>query len=141
MIEKGKRVKFHYTLTVGGKVVESSHPGDPIEHIHGKDKIIEGLQKGLEGREAGESCTIEVKPEEGYGESNPEAFVEVETDKIPAEALKLGAALTATNEQGKTVQGIVQDIRPETVVIDFNHPLAGKTLRFDVEILSVTADI
>lgn len=140
MIEKGKKVKFHYTLKVGPEVLASSHPGNALEYVHGKDSIIPGLQKGLEGHEEGEKCTIEVKPEEGYGAIDPRAFIEVPKDQVPAEAMQLGASLSAEKD-GETIRGRIQDIRPETVVIDFNHPLAGKILTFDVEILSVHMDL
>lgn len=138
MIENGKKVKFHYTLEVNGKVIESSISGDPFEYVHGKDNIIEGLQKNLEGRNEGDKCTIEVPPSEAYGDKNPQAILEVEKEKVPEEGLKLGTTLQAKGSDGNMMKGTVQDIRPETVLIDFNHPLAGKVLKFDVEILSVS---
>lgn len=140
MIETGKKVKFHYTLKVGDRVVDSSLSGDALEYVHGKDSIISGLEKGLEGRQEGDKCTIKVLPDEGYGPIDPKALVEIDKDKIPSDTLELGAILSAKNENGDAVQGVIQDIRPETVMIDFNHPLAGKVLTFDVEILNIRSE-
>jgi len=141
MIHEGKHVKFHYTLKVDGKVIESSLEGNPLEYTHGKDPIIPGLQKGLEGHKEGDKCQINVTPEEGYGLIHKDLLVEVSKTKMPEGDIKLGTQLTAKSGTGQNLQGRVKDIRPDTILVDFNHPLAGKNLVFDVEVLAVTAPI
>lgn len=141
MIKKGKKVQFHYNLEVEGRQVDSSREGEPLQYVHGRDNLIPGLQQGLEGRAEGETCTIEVEPDQAYGPVREEAIIEVPKDKIPSGEIKPGTPLEAAGTEGQPLRGIVKDVRPETVIVDFNHPLAGKTLRFDVEILKVAVDL
>jgi FKBP-type peptidyl-prolyl cis-trans isomerase SlyD len=80
---------------------------------------------------------VKVKPEDGYGPVNPQAFQEFPKEKIPAEGLKVGAVLTAKGPEGQLTQVRVHEIKEKTVVLDLNHPLAGKTLVFDVKVLDI----
>ena len=79
-----------------------------------------------------------MKPEEAYGLVDPNAFNEVPKDMLPQDALKVGTILVATNAQGEAREVRVHEIREKMVVMDMNHPLAGKTLVFDIKILEVT---
>jgi FKBP-type peptidyl-prolyl cis-trans isomerase 2 len=138
VIKGGSRVSMEYTLSdTNGTVIESNKGKKPLLYTHGQGQIIPGLEKGLEGMKVGGEKKIEVKPEEGYGPVDPKAFREVPKANLPAEALKVGTQLTATTPQGQAIAVRVHEIKDDTVIIDFNHPLAGKTISFDVKILNI----
>jgi len=137
MIEDGKTVKFHYTLTVKGEVADSSEGKEPFEYEHGNGSIIPGLSKELEGLAPGDKREVTVKPEEAYGLVDSEALIEVPKSRLPQGELQIGTVLTAPGEGGQKLTAVIKEIRTETVILDFNHPLAGKSLFFQVEIIEV----
>jgi FKBP-type peptidyl-prolyl cis-trans isomerase SlyD len=137
-IREGSQVALEYTLTdESGTVIESNKGKQPMIYIHGKSQIIPGLEKELSGMKVGEERKIQVKPEDGYGPVNPDAFQEVPKDKLPPEALKVGAMLMAQGPQGQGMSVRVHEIKDTTVIMDFNHPMAGKTLSFDVKVSEI----
>lgn len=137
-IREGSQVALEYTLSdEAGTVIESNKGKQPMSYIHGKSQIIPGLEKELSGMKVGEEKKIQVKPEDGYGPVNPDAFQEVPKDKLPPEALKVGTMLTAQGPQGQGIPVRVHEIKDTTVIMDFNHPMAGKTLSFDVKISEI----
>jgi len=137
VIKTGSNVRFHYTLTVDGEELESSTPGEPLSYVHGRSEIIPGLEEQLEGRAAGDRLTAVVPPDKGYGERLAEAVQEVPRSafKEPAR-LKVDDVVTG-QAAGQSFHARVVTVKPESFVIDLNHPLAGKTLHFAVEILEV----
>ncbi len=140
VIAAGKTVKFDYILKADQKVVESSRDrGGPVTFVQGKGEMMPALEKQLEGMKAGDKKVITILPEESYGPVNPEAVMEVPSARIPAEAVKagVGAILDVPDKDGKHMLAQIKEVRGETVLVDFNHPLAGKTLEFDVEIVEV----
>jgi len=138
-ISKDKQVSIEYTLKLeDDSVVDSNVDADPLTFVHGSGQIIPGLEKELEGMKAGESKQVVVSPEEGYGESNPKALVEVAKEKIPETALKVGTMLQGQSADGGSVYARVAEIKESTVILDHNHPLAGKTLHFDVKVIDVS---
>ncbi len=138
-ISKDKQVSIEYTLKLDDdSVVDTNVDAEPLTLVVGTEQIIPGLEKELEGMKVGDSKKVTVSPEEGYGESNPKALVEVAKDKIPEGALKAGAMLQGQSADGASVYARVSEIRESTVVLDHNHPLAGKTLHFDVKILEIS---
>ena len=137
-IEKGKKVNFEYTLTVEGEVVDTSEGRAPFEYVHGSGQIIPGLSNQLEGMQAGDAKKVTVAPQDGYGEFNPEAVKEVPKTSLPPDAdVKPGMYLQMKTQAGQQVPIRVSDVKEDVVVLDLNHPLAGKTLEFDVKIVSV----
>jgi len=110
-----------------------------MHYIHGQGKIIPGLEKELAGMAVGGEKKVMIKPENAYGPIDPRAFQEVPKDKLPPDALKVGTVLTAHGPQGQDIPVRVHEIKENTVVIDFNHPLAGKTLLFDIKITEIKA--
>jgi len=137
-IQAGSLVAFDYTLTdESGHVIDTSKGKEPMHYVHGKGQIIPGLEKELAGMTVGSEKKVTVKPEDAYGPVNPQAFQEVPKDKLPPEALKVGAVLTATGPEGQRVPVRVHEIKENTVVMDFNHPLAGKTLLFDIKVTEI----
>ncbi|HLF18675.1 MAG TPA: peptidylprolyl isomerase [Candidatus Omnitrophota bacterium] len=138
MIEKGKTIQFDYTLTINNEVVESTEGKSPIEYIHGEGKIIPGLEKALEGMKVGEEKKVTVAPEEAYGPVIEEAVKDIPKTNFPADfAYEVGMVIELQDPEGNAYPGIVQEIKEEAVVVNFNHPLAGQTLNFDVKIASI----
>jgi FKBP-type peptidyl-prolyl cis-trans isomerase SlyD len=138
VIQAGSAVAFHYTLTdESGAVIDSSKGKEPMQYIHGRGQIIPGLEKELAGMAVGAEKKVTVKPEEGYGPIDPRRFHEVPKDKLPPDALKVGAMLMAQGPQGQEVPVRVHEIKEKTVIMDYNHPLAGKILSFDIKITDI----
>jgi len=134
----GKQVSLEYTLMLEDKSKVDSNVGkEPLVVVLGEHQIIPGLEKQLVGMKTGENKRIEVTPEEGYGPVDPQKLQEVDKAKIPEEARKIGAKLTGQTPDGKMVFAQVSEIKDNTVVLDLNHPLAGKKLFFDVKMLKV----
>ena len=141
-ISDGKTISMEYTLTLEDKkVLDTNVGGEPMNFTQGSHKIIPGLETALEGMKVGESKQVTVAPEQGYGPINPQAVQEVPIEKIPEEARKIGAQLQGKDAQGRTVQARVSEVKEQVVMLDYNHPLAGKTLLFDVKILDIQTAI
>ena len=139
-ITEGKNVSLEYTLTLDDKsVVESNVGKQPLTYTHGTQQIIPGLEKALEGLAVGDTKEVTVAPAEGYGEQDPNALQEVQKKLIPTDALVVGTRLQGQAPDGHMVYPRVAEIKDDTVVLDFNHPLAGKTLNFDVKVKDIQA--
>lgn len=137
-IESGSTVQLEYTLKdEEGKVLDSNKGRDPLTYTQGQEQIIPGLEKALNGMRAGEEKKVTVKPEDAYGPVDPEAQAEVPKAMLPPDALQVGARLVARSPMGDTRVVRVKEIKETTVILDLNHPLAGKTLHFDVKVLGV----
>jgi FKBP-type peptidyl-prolyl cis-trans isomerase SlyD len=137
-IADGAQVSLEYTLTLEDKTVMDSNVGrEPLSYRQGAHEIVPGLEKALEGLAKGEKKRVVVKPVDGYGEVDPKAFQEVKKTMIPEQARKVGAQLEAKSPDGESMFPIVTEVKEETVVLNFNHPLAGKTLIFDVTVLDI----
>lgn len=140
-IEKGSVVGIDYKLHLGdGEVVDASDPGEPLTYLHGQGQIVPGLEQALDGLEAGASKQVVVSPADGYGDHDPKGVQEVPRSAFPADfAPQVGMHLTAEGPGGEVVPFSVREVRLETVLIDLNHPLAGRTLHFDVTVREVRA--
>jgi FKBP-type peptidyl-prolyl cis-trans isomerase SlyD len=137
-VSEGKSISMEYTLTLENKeVLDSNVGGEPLTFTQGSHQIIPGLETALDGMKAGERKQVTVAPEEGYGKIDPQAIQEVPIDQIPPDARKVGVQLQGKDGQGRVVHPTVTEVKEQVVVLDFNHPLAGKTLYFDVKILDV----
>ena len=137
-VKDGSVVSLQYTLSAeDGKTIESNKGKDPLKYTHGSRQIIPGLEKELTGMKVGGEKRVKVKPEDGYGPVNPQGFQEFPKEKIPANGLKVGAVLMAQGPQGQAIPVKVKEIKEKTVVLDLNHPLAGKTLLFNVKVLDI----
>ncbi len=139
VIEDGKKVKFDYTLKVDGEILETTKDKVPLRYVHGGvNPFVKGLYDQLEGMKKRQKKTIVVLPEDGYGIVNEKAFQEIKKSSFPPEILlKKGNPIDLNSPDGQTIRGYIREIRENTVLIDFNHPLAGKTLIFDIKILDV----
>ncbi|MDR0953562.1 MAG: peptidylprolyl isomerase [Elusimicrobiota bacterium] len=137
MIKDGSKVAIDYTLTVDGQVVDSSKGRGPLEYESGAGQIIIGLEKALLGMKPGDKTTVEVEAKEAYGEVNKDAKRKVPKTSIQnAENLKVGDVVGASNGD-QHFRAIISKIDEKEVELDFNHPLAGKKLTFEVAIVSV----
>jgi FKBP-type peptidyl-prolyl cis-trans isomerase SlyD len=136
-IETNQIVSIEYEVRDGDTVVDSNVGGAPLVFMFGKGQIIPGLENGIVDMSIGEKADILVKPADAYGEHNPEASQEVPKDQFAGIDLETGMSLYGQGEDGGTVQVIVKEIGEETVIIDFNHPLAGKELMFTVTLNNV----
>lgn len=137
-IENNKVVSINYTLrNDAGEVLDSSEGREPLVYIHGMGNIITGLESQLLGKSAGDSLKVSIPPSEAYGEYDLSQVVQVSRSQFEgAPDLKVGMRFTATSDQGYQVVTIT-NINDDVVTIDGNHPLAGKTLHFDVTVVDV----
>lgn len=137
IIKDGSRVQLEYTLSdAAGKVLDSNKGAEPFAYTHGERQIVPGLESALAGKRAGDVTKVTVKPEDAYGKVDPKALIEVGRERVPPD-VKVGSELTGRASNGQTRAVRVKDIKEKSVVLDLNHPLAGKTLVFDVRILTV----
>lgn len=131
-------VALEYTLTVDGAVVDSTEGKDPFHYIQGRKQVIVGLERQLQGLHVGDSKELTVTPEEGYGVIDPSAIVEVSNARLPQDAKPtVGMILRGLNPDGKSFRATVKEVKDQSVVLDLNHPLAGKTLTFNVKVLEI----
>ena len=138
VVEKGKKVKFNYTLTVDGKVFDTNKGKPPLEFICGSNQIVSGLDKAMQGLKVGQKKTIVVSPEDGYGLVLPQAFAKIPKTAFPKDfQYQLGSAIDFHLPDGTSRTGVIRKIQDQHIIIDLNHPLAGKTLKFDVKIIDV----
>lgn len=137
-IVKDRKVKLEYTLVVDGQMVESTEGKEPLEYTHGQGMLIPGLEKGLEGMKVGERKTVQVQAAEGYGQITPQLVREFDRSRLPQDLVpEPGIILEMQDPQGNAFPCTIVEVMDKTVKLDFNHPLAGKDLRFDVTIASV----
>lgn len=136
-IKKGSKVSINYTLKVDGNVVDTSEGKEPLSYTQGSGQIIPGLEKQLEGMKKGDKKNVTVTPQDGYGDRNPNSVQKVSKDAFQnTDKLKLGDVVGGS-VSGQKFQAVVTEIGEKEVTLDLNHPLAGKTLNFDVEIVGV----
>jgi len=136
-IEQNQIVSLEYEVRDGDKIVDSNVGGQPLVFMFGKGQIIPGLEEGIKNMNIGEKGDVLVKAADAYGEYNAEATQEVPKDQFAGIDLEEGMTLYGQGEDGSTVQVTVKEIKDDSVVIDFNHPLAGKDLMFTVTINNV----
>lgn len=138
-IESGKVVTIHYTLKdVDGNLLESTDGNDPLAYLHGHHNIIPGLETALTGKAEGDTVSVLVAPEEGYGPRVPELIQEVPRSAFEGvDDIAPGMAFHAGTDDGSSHRVVVTEVTAETVTVDGNHPLAGQSLNFDVKVVSV----
>ncbi|MGZ3457258.1 MAG: FKBP-type peptidyl-prolyl cis-trans isomerase [Archangium sp.] len=140
-VSKDSVVALEYRLHLGdGAVIDESEPGKPLAYMHGRGQIVPGLEGQLEGMAAGESKKVVVPPSQGYGEHDPRGLQEVPRTMFQgAPKLEAGMSITAQTADGDVIPITIREVKGDTVVVDLNHPLAGKTLHFDVTVREVRA--
>ncbi len=133
-------VAFHCKLTnTDGEQLDSSDGQDPLKYLHGASNIVPGLEKELEGKKAGDALKVEVQPDEGYGQVNPEMVQKVPRSAFEgAPEIKPGMQFQAQGPGGEAQLITVKEVSEEEITVDGNHPLAGQVLHFDVTIEDVS---
>ena len=142
-VEQNKMVGVDYKLTVDGQIADQSRPGQPLEFIFGTGMLLPKFEEAILGKEIGEAVSFTLEPKDGYGEVIADAIVDLPKNifmvdgKLAEDILFVGSQVPMSDNQGNRMMGIVKEVGDETVKMDFNHPMAGKTLNFDVEVVSV----
>lgn len=133
-------VSIHYTLTDdNGATVDSSADGDPLAYLHGNGNLVPGLENALEGKKAGDKITVKIAPVDGYGEYEKSLVQRVPRRSFKGVAdVRPGMQFQMQSDQGPR-SVTVTNVAGDMVTIDGNHPLAGKNLNFDVEVVEVRA--
>lgn len=138
-VKSGDTVRIHYTGTLtDGSTFDSSAGRDPLEFTVGSGQIIPGLDKAMPGMEVGEKKQVTVPADEAYGQPNPAAQQAVPRAEIPDHIpLDLGTQLQVQTPDGQAMQVTVVQVTDQEVTLDANHPLAGKDLTFDIELVEI----
>lgn len=138
--QEGDTVKVHYTGKLdNGMVFDSSQNREPLEFKIGAGQVIPGFEKGIIGMEVGQSKTVKLAPEEAYGPQREELIAEVKRNDIPENINpSVGQRLSLRQPDGNTVNVTVSDVNEESITLDANHSLAGKTLIFDIELVEIS---
>lgn len=131
-------VSIEYTLTVDNEIVDSTEGDEPLQFLQGHQNIIPGLERELAGMKIGDNKKVLVSPSEAYGEIDPENVVDVPRNEFPQEIpLETGTELEVKNADGEVLSATIAEVNSDTVKLDFNHPLAGKELSFEVTIVDL----
>ena len=143
-IDKNKVVAVSYELEVEGSIADKAGSEKPLEYIHGTGMLLPKFEAALEGKEPGASFDFTLTPEEGYGNYSDECKIEIPKTsfagpdgKIREDLLVVGFTIPMLNSEGQVIQGTVAAVSDDTVTMDFNHPMAGKTLHFTGKVESV----
>ncbi|KPN07890.1 MULTISPECIES: FKBP-type peptidyl-prolyl cis-trans isomerase [Xanthomonas] len=137
-ISQGRVATIHYTLSDdSGQVLDRSTPDAPLSYLHGAGNIVPGLEHALDGKRVGETLTADVVPEQGYGPRHEQLIQQVPREAFPTDVEVVpGVQFEARTQQGPVLV-TVTEVGPEQVTVDGNHPLAGQTLHFAVEVIEV----
>ncbi len=142
-IQKDKVIAVSYELEVEGKIADKASSEAPLEYIHGTGMLLPKFEAALDGKVAGDPFEFTLTPEEGYGVYNPKYLVSLPIEafqidgKVHEELLVVGRTLPMLNSEGQVVSGTVAAVDEKSVTMDFNHPMAGKTLHFTGKVESV----
>ena len=142
-VENNKVVAVSYALEVEGKIADQSAPGAPLEYIHGSGMLLPKFEAALEQKEPGDAFDFILSPEDGYGVYDPAYKIDLPKTafaidgKIHEELLVVGRTIPMLNQAGQVIQGTVAAVSDSAVTMDFNHPMAGKTLHFTGRVESV----
>ena len=142
-IQKDKVIAVSYELEVEGKIADKASSEAPLEYIHGTGMLLPKFEAALDGKVAGDPFEFTLTPEEGYGVYNPKYLVALPIEafqidgKVHEELLVVGRTLPMLNSEGQVVSGTVAAVDEKSVTMDFNHPMAGKTLHFTGKVESV----
>jgi FKBP-type peptidyl-prolyl cis-trans isomerase 2 len=138
MIADGTPVLLHYTLAFkDGELIESNMDEEPLEYVMGSGDLIPGLEEVLAGMAVGDEVSGTLTPEQGFGLSRADAYLEIPRDELPDEAQQEGALLQGSGPNGATIEGVVVKLKSHCAVVDFNHPLAGKQLSYTLRLVDI----
>lgn len=137
-ITDGVVVSLNYVLTVDGEEIARTEAGEPMDYLHGAENIVPGLEKALTGKQVGDRVSVTLEPDEAYGDYDEDNIEELDRADVPqADELEKGMVIEVEDEEGYSYLAFVRDMTPDMVVLDYNPPLAGKTLTYDVEVVAL----
>ncbi len=137
-VQNGVVVSMEYTLRLDDEVIDSSDGHDPLEFLAGHGNIISGLEREMAGMKIGESKDVIVQPADAYGEFDEEAFMEVPRSGFPKDMpVEEGLELTVRDDAGNARYARIDNVEGESVRLNFNHPLAGDELHFNVKVVGL----
>lgn len=138
-VKNGDVVRVHYTgKLTNGEQFDSSAGRDPLEFKVGAGTMIKGFDAAMPGMSVGEKKTINISPEDGYGEKSADAIIEFPRENVPNDMqLEPGMSLTLSNQEGHPVPVVVVEVKDDVIVLDANHFLAGEELVFDIELVEI----
>ena len=137
MVETGKVVAVHYTGKLSdGEMFDTSEGRDPLKFQVGSGQIIPGFEQAIMGKNIGEKVTVNIPADDAYGQIREDLIVSVPKTQMPGD-VQVGQPLQAQGDNGQTINVIVKEVSEENVMIDGNHPLAGKELVFDIEVVEI----
>lgn len=138
-VKSGDTVKVHYTGTLtNGEIFDSSREKEPLEFKLGQGQLIPGFEKAVIGLGEGETTKVEIPSTEAYGEAREDLIVQVPKDKVPGDIEpQIGMQLQVNQPDGQPIPVRITEITDENLTLDANHPLAGKDLTFDIEVVSI----
>lgn len=134
-IQNDKVVSLALTLHVDGELVEEYNAEDPFEYLHGAENVVPGLEAALQGRQAGDKLAVTVPAAEGFGDYDADDFETFSKEEVGD--AEIGMAVVLEDEDGYLFEGTITEIEGDTVKVDFNPTLAGKTLNYQIEVLSI----
>jgi FKBP-type peptidyl-prolyl cis-trans isomerase 2 len=138
VVEAGRKVSIEYTLRLeDGTVVHTNAGGEPFVYEHGSGALLPGLEAALAGAALGETRQGTLPAEAAYGAIRPEFYSEVEASRIPEQDRRVGAELDYRDSEGEPLRVRVYEVRGDRIVIDFNHPLAGHAIRYEVKVVAI----
>ncbi len=142
VISDGSIVTMHYKLkNAAGEVISASEDSNPLVFKQGTGAIIAGLEKDMAGKKPGDKFSVTVESSEGYGEVNEELYAEIKREAFSGiDNIEPGMQFQTEDDNGNTQVIKVVSVDDEKITVDRNHPLAGKTLLFDIEVLAVTSE-
>ncbi len=141
-VATGSVVELDYKLHLGdGQIIDQSEPGEPLAYLHGRGQIVPGLERALEGMGVGDSKKVTVDSKDGYGAHDPRGVQEVARSAFPPGVnISAGMQFVTTDDAGEQIPITVKEVKQDgAIVIDLNHPLAGKDLHFEVTVRGVRA--
>lgn len=137
-VGKDKLVSLEYTLRVdGGEVVDSNVGQEPLSYTHGRGELVAALETALEGMAIGDEKRVVIEAEDGYGLVDPKRVQEVPIALVAPDAREPGTQIQTRGPHGKPLYMRVKEVKKDTIVMDMNHPLAGKTLDFEVKVVDI----
>ena len=138
-VKENNTVKVHYVGKLSdGQVFDTSEGKEPLEFTLGQGKLIAGFEKGLIDMKINEKKTITISKEEAYGESREDLIQEVDKSQLPEDITpEVGMGLVSKSADGNEMNLLIVEVKETTIVIDGNHPLAGKELTFDLEVVDI----
>ncbi|SIO34418.1 FKBP-type peptidyl-prolyl cis-trans isomerase [Halodesulfovibrio marinisediminis] len=137
-VKNGDSVKVHYTGTLeDGSVFDSSREREPLEFTLGSGMLIPGFEKAVEGMTVGDSTKVTIPADEAYGQRNDEMIIDVAKTQVPEHITPEVGMLLQLESEGGIMEVVITEVKDESITLDANHPLAGKDLTFEIELVEI----